>query len=259
MKRLAVFLSFVVALLLFSTSAVYANTVWQMGGDEETTIEERVFTDDEDLINHLARVGFVYDDTDECFYRDTKDWQTYNSLTEKFPILVHNNNFAIFSINTLLVDSNNETNILRNYSGPVKLEFTAYGLYFKNSGDKVGDYTTSYLFSNPNATGFSKDILTKFLSFDGLILGIGIFVLGVLIITVVYYRMISRVDKLIVEEYSIENYLNKQAEAEVRAKEANTEAEVKADVSANEMGIDNADNNMVADALVNEKDDGVEG
>lgn len=248
MKKVGLSLFFVVALLLSTTVTAYADTTWQIKGDDESLIEERVFTDDEKLASFLSSAGFEIDEVTDSYYRHTKDWQTYNNLAEKFPLTVNKKDFIIFSTSVVKVDYNQSTNILRNTTSPVNLELTTFGIYYKNSGDKVADYTSRWEFRTNTLEDFSKPYLTKYLAFNGLALGIGIFILGVLVIFIVYYRMISRVDKLIVEEYSIENYLAKQqalAEEKLAGNDNNIEGDV-GDVNevegVKEKEVENADN-----------------
>lgn len=212
MKKMWMSLFLTITLLLVLTVEAQANTEWQIIWDEDSTIVETVLTDNEELSSILSSCGFKEGEVEGSYSRRVEDWGKYNNLEKKFPIVATTKNLVIFSLTTITIDNNRETNILKDFNQTVKLQFTALGFNLKNTGHKVSELTSEWELKPGWIESSKKPYLTKCVTFNGFMLGVFIFIVGLLTIAIVFLRAISRVNHLIEEEYSIENYLAQQEE-----------------------------------------------
>ncbi|NLB88801.1 MAG: hypothetical protein GX790_06180 [Syntrophomonadaceae bacterium] len=189
---------------------VKAETLWEITWDEDSTIVETIITDNEELSNNLSSYGFVQNQGEGIFLRQIEDWPTFNKLEKKFPIKAVTKNFFIFSVTTIYIEDNPETNILKDFAEPIKFQYTALGFNIKNTGQKVSEITSEWNLKPGWFSSFSKPYLTKSIVFNGFMLGVFILLIGFICIVIVYLKTVNRINKLIEEEYSIENYLAKQ-------------------------------------------------
>lgn len=210
MKKLCISLILMVVLGLGFAVDAKAETKWQITCDEELNIVEKVITDNEELSNTLISNGFEEERDEGYFYRQIEDWPTFNNLEKKFPIKPVTRNFIIFSVTTIYIDDNLESDILKDVDEPVKFQYISLGMNFKNTGQKVSEFTSEWNLNPGWVDSFPKPYLTKIVVFNGFMLGVFILIVGLICIAIVYLKTISRINKLIEEEYSIENYLAKQ-------------------------------------------------
>lgn len=189
---------------------VQADTTWQIKCNEDSTIVETVITDNRELSDILTSNDFAPGPEEGYYSRKLEDWQTFNKLDRKFPIMADTKNFLIFSLTTIYIDNNSDTNILRDWDEPIKFRYSAWGFNIKNTGQKVADSTTEWILTPGRADSFPQPYLTKTIFFNGFILAVFITLVGLICIGMFFLKTIKRVNNLIEEEYSIENYLAKQ-------------------------------------------------
>ncbi len=204
-------LTFVLVLVL-TVETKADTTQWQIEWDEDFAIVETVHTYDQGLVTKLVDAGFSRGGDEDSYYRQVQDWESYNNLAAKFPILSKTRNFIILSVTTINLDKNHKTNILQNHKGAVDFEFSTLGIFLKNSGQKIGESTYQWRLGTDGQRDLAKPYFTKCVTFNGFVLGLSIFLIGVTCISIFYSRKVRYINRLITEEYSIENYLAKQAE-----------------------------------------------
>ncbi|HZK42985.1 MAG TPA: hypothetical protein VFC73_01710 [Syntrophomonadaceae bacterium] len=197
---------------MLSVETPAMGTEWQIIWDEDSTIVENVQTSNEDLAANLCNWGFVAGNSKGTFSRHTADWNMYNSLEGKFPITVTTKNRGLFAVSVIGTDNNLATDITKDLAEPINLQITVPGFYIKNTGERISGTTSQWKLMPGWTESYNKDYLTKCIVFDGLILGLSTFLLGIFVIILLFFRATSRVDNIIEEEYSIENYLAEQAE-----------------------------------------------
>ncbi len=201
-----------VLVVVLTVEAKADTTQWQIEWDQDFSIIETVHTYDQGLVNDLLDAGFSGGGDRDSYHRQIQDWESYNNLAAKFPILSKTRNFIILSVTTINIDKNQQKNILQNYTGAVDFEFSTLGIFLKNSGQKIGESTYRWKLGADWQNDFPKSYFTKCVTFNGFALGLSIFLIGVICISVFYSRKVRHINRLITEEYSIENYLAKQAE-----------------------------------------------
>lgn len=211
MKKRWMSLVLTVIIILGLSVEAQAHTEWQIiWDDEDSSIVEIVKTDNEELANILSSSDFEKESGEGEFLRRSEDWQAFNNLENKFPIKAVIKNFIIFSHTTIAIDKNAETNILRDFSEPIKFQFTALGFNVKNTGQKVSEITSEWKLKPGWTEDFVKPYLTKCITFNGFMLALFIILVGLIYIGIAFLKTVNRVNKLIEEEYSIENYLARQ-------------------------------------------------
>ncbi len=202
-------------LVLVLVVPVQADTTkWQINWDQDLTIVETVSTADEGLVDNLLAAGFTQNGPKNTYNRKIQDWTTYNELPAKFPILAQTKDFIIFSTTTFYTDKNLDTNILHNFNQALDFELITLGIYYKNSGEKIADSTYSWQLGSDWLDNLPKAYLTKCLTFNGLAVGLLLFLISALCIGILYVKKVRQTDQLIIEEYSIENYLANQGKTE---------------------------------------------
>lgn len=210
MKKMWMSLFLTVTLIIVLSVEAEATTEWQIIWDEDSAIVETVITDNKELSNILTSSGFKQGEEEGYFSRRSENWQTFNDLEKKFPITAITRNFIVFSHTTISIDKNLETNLLKDLDEPIKFQFTAFGLNIKNTGQKVSELTSEWELKPGWTENFAKPYLTKCILFDGFMLGVFIILVGLICIAIAFLKTINRVNNLIEEEYSLENYLAKQ-------------------------------------------------
>lgn len=204
-KNLGLSLFLALTLILGLTTGVLAGTDWHITWNEDGTVGEQVLTDDQELAATLTSWGFSQGTEAGSYYRNTENWSTFNNLEGKFPIIVDTKNLLIFYSTTFTPDRNNSLTDLMGQD--FNLQITVPGFYFKNSGQRVSDLTTQWQVYPGWEESLKKPYLTKCITFNGFMLGLFIVLVGLCSIGIVFIRSISRVNNLIAEEYSIEDYL----------------------------------------------------
>jgi len=156
--------------------------------------------------------------------REVKDWQAYNTLSDRFPLKARVKNLVIFKIITLKGQEDEVKNkglYGQIYSqNKIKLTVEMPGIMAKSSAEQVKDYAHTWNLS-PNDNQRQEDIMLRVIFPEGFYLGIAVFIIGFLVIIFRFRHSIKRIDKIIEEEYSLE-----KARAEIEEKkEGNAESE----------------------------------
>lgn len=205
-KNLGLSLFLTLILVLGLTTGASADTNWHIIWDDDGHIAEEVITDDPELSALLTNWGFRQGGGERSYYRNVESWAAFNKLEGGFPLVANTSNWLILYGTSFKFDSNNNylTNLV---NGDFNLLLTVPGFYYGNSGEKVADMTSRWKVYPGWEEGLKKSTLTKCIAFNGFYLGVFIVIIGLLSIAGVYIRSIIRVNRLIEEEYSIENYL----------------------------------------------------
>lgn len=205
-KNLGLSLFLALTLILGLTTGALASTDWHITWNDDGTILEEVFTDDQEELALLSNWGFSQGESEGSYYRKIEDWESFNNLVGKLPIVVNTSNWLILYNTSIALDYSTEffTNVA---DKDFNLLLTVPGFYYGNSGEKVADMTSQWKVYPGWEKSLKKSYLTKCITFNGFYLGLFIIIVGLISIGGVYIRSISRVNHLIEEEYSIENYL----------------------------------------------------
>jgi hypothetical protein len=142
------------------------------------------------------------------FQRDTENWSKYQDLPDKLPLQANQSNYFVFKKTEIKFNGqNNEIFKQLVRSNTFVLTISVPGIIIGSSADQVKESVATWELSK-NIELFQQKSLIKYITVDGLILGIEILLLGLLIIIIKFIRHLKKVEKIIEEEYSITNINN---------------------------------------------------
>ncbi|MBC7075264.1 MAG: hypothetical protein H5T98_04185 [Syntrophomonadaceae bacterium] len=184
-------------------------------------VEWSIIWDDSDcLLQEKVTADSAYDfsvDAEEWNYsrsgekvvisRTVENWQTYNTLSDRFPLEARVKNFLIFKTISLKGEKNNDNahNLYSQLisSDNMKLIIKIPGIIRECSADQIEDYSCIWNLY-PSSGRIQNDIMLQAVVPEGFYLGLSIFTIGFLIIAFGFLRCLKKVNKIIEEEYSLE-------------------------------------------------------
>lgn len=201
-------LLFLLVFICIPQIALASTADWQIRWQDNNTLNEKITVQESQL--DTSPQGWSYSQSGDqvTLERNIKSWEEYNNLQDKLPIKVLVKDYILFQIinfNTLQAQAAPDTAYgqVAKING-VNLRITVPGLIKDSSADKVKEFTALWHLNKIDELGFNDQIL-KVATFNGFWLGLAIIVLGLLIITIVFWRKIRKTHKLIEEEYSLTN------------------------------------------------------
>jgi hypothetical protein len=131
-----------------------------------------------------------------------KNWSIYQESKDRLPIKIVQKNYIVFKQNHIDI-SEDAGGLFAQLNGLTGFHLTMVipGFILGSYGDRISESSSNWFFSS-SAELLKENRLLKFITVDGLLLGIGIFSLGLLIIVSQFIRRMKRVERIIEQEYS---------------------------------------------------------
>lgn len=201
-----------VLLLLFAfPSCVMAQQVtWSLLWQDDGTIQEKVEVTGTELSGQYDSWTVMSEGSDQIsLTRSTEDWEAYSQLNDRLPIRIEAKDYIVMQFTRVDAESfsPDPQGVYAQVAGMpgAVLTFQVPGIVRDHSADVVENSQKAVWDLNRLDHVLAEEQMLTAVTFDGLLIGIILVGGAALIIAVVFLRSILRVNRLIEEEYSLEN------------------------------------------------------
>lgn len=226
MKRKLVLLLSALFLAFIPVQACAADFTWELQWYDNNEIYERVTVPGTENELNTDEWQAVSPGDNTVLERETGSWDEYDQLKDRLPIQNHTRNFLLYKIITLELNT------------PDLESFSTFNTLLKNQGTVTIEVPGFINESSATSTASLKNGMTaawelkgsddlkanplylKVVTLQTLPILLTILIIGFGAVMVVYIRQIRRINKIIEEEYSLDNLL-----AELREEETEKEDE----------------------------------
>jgi hypothetical protein len=181
---------------------------WQLTWQDNNTLNEKVTFRGPGPVEQPA--GWQYSKVTNAVVleRKVKDWSAYEQLSDKLPVHISIKDYVLIKIITFntvpsKVEADTVIDKVTKLNG-VDLEVSVPGLIRGGSADEIKGLTAVWHLKSMNELS-SQGTMLRVATFDGLVLGMVVGMLGFLIIMLVFWNKVRKTHKLIEEEYSLTN------------------------------------------------------
>lgn len=197
-------------LFLMTPQVAAASEVnWQITWEDNNTLSEKVTFPDSGTGEKTPGWQYSKSSDNIVLERKVKDWSAYEKLQDKLPIHIAIKDYALVKIITFTAVPSKAAvgtavDKVSKLDG-VDLKISVPGVIRGGSADEVVDGLSAvWHLKNINELG-TRGAMLRVATFDGLILGIIMAVLGLIIIMLAFLIKIRKTHKFIEEEYSLTN------------------------------------------------------
>ncbi|PKM75872.1 MAG: hypothetical protein CVU90_15390 [Firmicutes bacterium HGW-Firmicutes-15] len=194
-----------VFLVILPQVAAASDVEWQILWQENGILQEEVKITGGDIVPrdqdwNIRREGNQY-----ILYREVKNWSSYQELQDRLPIKIRERNYIVFKQTEIdIIDDTGGLFVQLNSLTGFHLTMVVPGIITGNYGDRISESSSNWFFSS-SAELLKETRILKFITVDGLLMGIGIFFLGLLAIVIQFIRRLKKVGRIIEEEYSLKS------------------------------------------------------
>lgn len=196
--------------------------LWQLTLRDDGTITEKVTVP---AAADLKPDGWkvVTADGQLVAQRTVKDWASYTQLTDRLPLQIDKQNRLIWQ--DVEIDKQGSQASAAGLAATVlandqsRIMFTVPGFIDQNVGNQLDADQVEVTALELNKLADGQSVLQMTI-LNGLMLGISLFVLGFLVVVIVFMNRIRRVNRMIEEEYSLEKAAQQLEEEESGQKPA---------------------------------------
>ncbi len=208
-KKLVLFMMvFTLTFLIFPVFALGSEAQWEI-----------IYNDNNDKLEETITIygdGNITVDTSEwdvsssaektTMQREVANWQVYNTLSDRLPVEAEVKDYILFKSISLkglgnAIQPQSLFSQIVSQDG-INLRITLPGIKNESNAEQVEDFT--YVWHLSKTSDLDKKPMLKVNTWKGFFLGLFIFILGFLIIVIVFLVRMRKVHRLIEEEYSIE-------------------------------------------------------
>ena len=205
MKKLFPVVILVVGLLLISCSSLQAGdeASWTIKWNSNGSLEEKVIITNHNVVANDQEWETSRSGNQVILSRHINDWRAYGQLGDNLPITVVQKDFLLMKFASLTVKQvATPGSLFEQFISltDARLSIEVPGA-IRNSNAKVSQ--NSVVVWNLDDLQ-SSPVKLDAVIFDGIFLGISLFVFCFIIIFIIYLNRIRRVHRLIAEEYSLE-------------------------------------------------------
>lgn len=181
---------------------------WEIKVYDNHTINETVTIFNNEISTNTSDWKKTISGDTTILTRTVDDWAAYNALADKLPIEAQIRSFVFWHKNSLGVTGDGAPagsvfSQIKNLPG-ISIIISVPGYITDSSGDRISEMSTAWEFDNIEALN-EGEVMLQAVTFEGFLIGIAVFLLGLLIIGVVYIRRMKQVDRMMEAEYSLEN------------------------------------------------------
>lgn len=200
------------AVLVFTPVAWAGQYQWQVSTDGPGNINESISIQGLELENNLEGWDSNTGDGILTLERTHKDWHEYSAASNGLPLVVERKNYLIFSSTTLNYQTGSESGLfgelLSRADGDIIIQ--AGGIIQESSATTIDNLdqdptATWHLLAGQAVDAPEGTPFLQVLQFNGLVISLIILLFGFTGITIWYMTYIRRVNKLIAEEYSLDD------------------------------------------------------
>lgn len=208
-----------VAIVLLSAAGPLAAAAqvptWQLTLRDDGTITERVTLAAGD---ELQSPEWQLTSADGLLVaeRTTKNWSAYMKLKDRLPLQFEKKNYLLWQ--NIVIKKNKAVTpvalsaLVLGDTGS-KITLRVPGIVNQSAGTQLAEDQAELTGSVVGQLGDGASLLQA-ITFDGLMLGIILFIVGFLVVLIVFIKRIRKVNQLIEEEYSLERAIQQLEEEE---------------------------------------------
>ncbi len=195
--------------------ALASGTEWQIICKENGSLQEVVRISGRDIFPGDTNWQQSQEGHQQIFYREVQNWETYQELKDKLPITVRQKNYIVYKKTELKISNQPVGGLFEQLDGlpGFNLHIEVPGFIMGSSADRTDVSLATWVMSD-SAELLKETMIIKIINIDGLLLGIGIFIMGLLIIVKKFMNQIKKVEEIIEEEYSLEKVENADKKGE---------------------------------------------
>lgn len=198
-------LAALVLLMTIPQLAVAGDINWRINMQENGRLHEEVRIEGTEIAPadaswQLSREGEI-----NIWSRDVQDWSAYQTLPEGLPLQVQQRNFLIGQQTVISIDPGGAVRLGNQITAadPLRLTISAPGFIFASTAQRPEGYQQASWDFPDSAALLQADGLARIIAVDGLLLGIGIILLGLLWIGIRFRRHLKKAKQIIAEEYAL--------------------------------------------------------
>lgn len=197
----------IILLLLQALPAMAAQVQWQLIWRDNNTLGETVTINQKDFRVDDPSWRLVEKGDQMVYERNIDNWQAYQQLNDRLPLAAKTENYVLWRT-TGFQASKLDSPAAGMYAqvsemGDANIIMRVPGIIASSSGRQLNEDQVEFSLASLERQTDSKDIL-QVVNLDGLLIGLILFILGFLVIMVVFVTRIRKVNRLIAEEYSME-------------------------------------------------------
>lgn len=199
----AVFLALV--LLLGSPGYVSASEVkWQIEWLDNGTLQEQVSISGADIVPADPTWVQSREGTQLILQRAIPNWSAYQAIQDRLPLQVTEKNHILYRQTYIGVSAEHPEGLFSQISGADRFDLSVKvpGFIVATSADQKTEFLAQWSLPNSSAL-LTKTELLNVITMDGFLLGMGVFLLGLLIIGIMYFRRLRKANRIITEEYGV--------------------------------------------------------
>lgn len=199
-------------IIIISPGYVKANdkneVIWEIVTYDNHTIKETVKLNNVDINFNSFEWEKTVDGEITTLTRTVDDWQSYNELTDKLPIKAEGRNFFLWQKTALLVTADQTTSgsvfaQTKDKQG-IYLTISVPGFITGTSGEKLSEMSAAWNIGQMDQLA-EEQVILEAVTFEGFLIGVTGFLLGLIIIGIVFIRRMKKVEQMMEAEYSLEN------------------------------------------------------
>lgn len=195
-----------------------SEVVWEIVTYDNHTIKETVKFNNVDINFNSFEWEKAVDGEVTTLVRTVDNWQSYNELTDKLPIKAKVKNYFLWHKTALVVTADQTTDgivFAQTKDRPgVYLTISVPGFITAASGEKLNEMSAAWNMQQMKQLSEGQIILEA-VTLEGFLIGVTGFLLGLIIIGIVFIRRMKKVEQIMEAEYSLENIsLEEEQEAD---------------------------------------------
>lgn len=208
-------LSFVLMqMILPLRSAVAGSIDWQLRWQDNGKLQEEIHSSGSTLTTADNNWNISTEEDRFTLVREVENWGSYETMQDKLPLRAITKNYLVFKKVDIITDPENAGGLFQqiNDAEQINLSITVPGFIFGGSGEKIDESSAKWTISSTELLQHQQ--LMTVIIVNGLLLGIGILITGLLIVAGIFLRYLRKANRFIEEEYALTKIKPEPPEAE---------------------------------------------
>jgi len=217
MKKCFPVLLLVIGFLFVTCNSVQAEpqATWHIEWNRDNSLNETVIIQGHNVVIEDSEWNISRSGQKLTLTRSSKDWHEYSKFNDRVPFRVKEKNFLLVKFSNLTVDKAINSSLyeqFKNLEG-ARLSIDVPGIIQETSAPLRDESSVNWTLDD------NQVVSLAIIAFDGVITGIVFFILGFILVFLVYLRRVKKVDQLIAEKYSLQRAAEEFARGEINGQE----------------------------------------